>query len=271
MISERVPLLIIKIPDNPRSDCLIRTLSTSKVFDVRIFPAVMYGPEMSEYRINFDFQKVLYGKRLSNGEIGCAISHREAQNILANSILGGVILEDDARISDLSKFEEVVWKFLNSEENNCSVLSLLPWNHRVQQLDSINAEHDFYKLLGQTPLNVGYALTRKAALDIAAGNLECAFLPDWPPNRSDFFTTINGVALHGDAETSSVLDLYGRDKLPRRYGLRKFLIYPYFESRGFFPTFSQYFKLMILPSITWRIDNARFSVKQKKLKLSFFR
>ena len=271
MINERVPLFVIKIPDNSRSDKLINTLSTSKVFDVRIFPAVMYQPEMREYRINFEFQKVLYGKILSNGEIGCAISHREVQKILANSTLGGVILEDDARISDLSKFEEVVWEFLKTEDKNFSVLSLLPWNHRVQQLDPIDAGFGFYKLFGQTPLNVGYALTRNAALDIAAGNSESAFLPDWPPNRSVFFTTINGVALHGDANTASVLDLYGRNKLPRRHGLRKFLIYPYFANRRFFSKLSQYLKIMILPSITWRIDNARFSVKQKISKPRLFR
>lgn len=261
----KIPLFIIKIPNSPRSDKLIQTLLSSNVFDVRTFPAVMFDSSMTKYAINYEFQRVLYGKELSSGEIGCAISHQEAQSILANSVQGGVILEDDARVPNLAKFEKVVATFLNSEESKVSVLSLLPWNHRVKQLDSTGAKCGFYKLLGQTPLNVGYALTKKAAQDLAASNLEYAFLPDWPPNHTHFFTTINGVVIHGDNETTSILDFYGRKKLSRRYGLQKFLIYPYFMYKKYFSSFSQYLIIMIFPSITWRIDNFRFSMKRKTL------
>jgi hypothetical protein len=183
---------------------------------------------------------------------------------LAKSILGGVILEDDARIPDLTKFEEIVSTFLTSEARNVSVLSLLAWNHNVRQLNSTNARNNFYKLLGQTPLNVGYALTKRAARDLAGSNLEYAFLPDWPPNRAHFFTTIDGVIIHGDEETTSILDLYGRNKLSRRYGFQKILMYPYFKSKKYFSSPIQYLQLMIFPSITWRIDNLRFSMKQKR-------
>ena len=262
--SEIIPLLIIKIPNNSRSDKLIQTLSVSKVFDVRIFSAVMFQPTMEEYEINYGFQRALYGKELSNGEIGCAISHRESQSILANSILGGIILEDDARIPNLAEFEAITTTFLNSEKNNASVLSLLPWNHKVRNLGAISQNYSFYKLLGQTPLNVGYALTNKAARDLAASNPECAFLPDWPPNSSHFFTTVGGVVIHGDDETTSILDLYGRNKLPRRYEIKKFLIYPYLINAKYFSSLLQYLKIMIFPSITWRIDNSRFSMRQKR-------
>ena len=260
----KIPLFIIKIPNNPRSDKLIQTLLSSSVFDVRTFPAVMFESNMTEYAINYNFQKALYGKVLSKGEIGCAISHQETQSILAKSIQGGVILEDDARIPNLSKFEESVTTFLTSEENNVSVLSLLAWNHSVRQLDSNDAKCNFYKLLGQTPLNVGYALTKRAARDLAESNLEYAFLPDWPPNHAHFFTTIDGVIIHGDKGTTSILDLYGRNKLPRRYGFQKFLMFPYFKSKKYFSSPFQYLKVMIFPSITWRIDNLRFSMKQKR-------
>ena len=262
--SKKIPLLIIKVPNSSRSDRLIQTLSSSKVFDVRIFSAVMFQSTMEEYEINYGFQRALYGKQLSNGEIGCAISHRESQSILANSIQGGIILEDDARIPSLAKFEAAVTTFLNSEENNASVLSLLPWNHKVRKLGTINQSNSFYQLLGQTPLNVGYALTKKAAQDLAASNPECAFLPDWPPNSSHFFTTVGGVVIHGDDETTSILDLYGRNKLPRRYEIKKFLIYPYFVNRKYFSSLFQYLKIMIFPSIIWRIDNSRFSMRQKR-------
>ena len=263
---ERIPLFIIKIPNNPRSDKLIQTLSTSKVFDLKIFPAVMYEPSMAEYEINYEFQIALYGKKLSNGEIGCTISHRETQSMLANSIAGGVILEDDARIPNLEKFEAAVTAFLISEVSNASVLSLLPWDHKVREIDANSLGHNYYKLIGQTPLNVGYALTKKAALDLSTSNLQCAYLPDWPPNNSHFFTTIGGSIIHGDNETSSILDLYGRNKLPRRYGLQKFLVYPYIRNREYFSSIFEYLKIMILPSITWRIDNSRFTMKLKKVR-----
>jgi GR25 family glycosyltransferase involved in LPS biosynthesis len=220
---------------------------------------------MTDYEVNYQFQRALYGKELSCGEIGCAISHQETQSILADSIQGGVILEDDARVPNLAKFEKVVTSFLSSEENKVSVLSLLPWNHKVRQLNKVDARYGFYKLLGQTPLNVGYAITKKAALNLAVSNLEYAFLPDWPPNQAHFFTTIAGVVIHGDDETISILDLYGRNKLPRRYGFQKFLIYPYFTNKKFFSSLFQYLKIMIFPSITWRIDNARFSRKRKRI------
>jgi len=260
----KIPLFVIKIPNSPRSDKLIQTLSNSNVFDVRTFPAVMFQSSMANYPVNYQFQRALYGKELSRGEIGCAISHQETQSILADSIRGGVILEDDARIPNLANFEKVITSFLNSEENKVSVLSLLPWNHKIRQLDTTDARYGFYKLLGHTPLNVGYAITKNAAQDLATSNLEYAFLPDWPPNQAHFFTTIAGVVIHGDDQTTSILDQYGRNKLPRRYGIQKFLIYPYFTKKEYFSSLFQYLKILIFPSITWRIDNARFSRKRKR-------
>ena len=262
---QKIPLFIIKIPNNPRSNKLVETLSKSKIFELIIFPAVMYQSSMTEYDVDYEFQRSLYGKKLSNGEIGCAISHCDIQTQLADSLIGGVILEDDARIPNLERFEAAVTTFLISKRSSASILSLLPWDHTVKKIDAIDLNIDFHKLFGQTPLNVGYALTQKAALELSTSNLKYAFLPDWPPNNANFFTTLSGVLIHGDKDTSSVLDLYGRNKLPRRYGLQKFLIYPYIKNRKYFSSLFRYMKIMILPSITWRIDNSRLTIKNKKV------
>lgn len=262
---EKIPLFVIKIPNNPRSNKLVETLSKSKIFELIIFPAVMFQPSITDYEVDYEFQKILYGKKLSNGEIGCAISHREIQTQLANSVKGGVILEDDARIPNLERFEAAATTFLNSKRSSASVLSLLPWDHTAKKIDAIDVKFDFYKLFGQTPLNVGYALTQKAALELSTSNLKHAYLPDWPPNNANFFTTLSGVVIHGDKDTSSVLDLYGRNKLSRRFGLQKFFIYPYFQNRMYFSSVFEYLKIMILPSITWRIDNLRLTIKNRKV------
>ena len=71
----KIPLVIIETPNGGRSTKLIEQLKYNTLFDLIIFKAIMYSSEQKTlYAPNVNKQKLVYGQRLSLGEIGCAIT-----------------------------------------------------------------------------------------------------------------------------------------------------------------------------------------------------
>jgi GR25 family glycosyltransferase involved in LPS biosynthesis len=262
--SAKIPVVIIEIPGSARSKKLIQQLSKSEILDINIFEAVMFKRSMTNFAPNFAKQHLLYGRELSDGEIGCAISHyliQEAHREKSQSI---VVLEDDARIPNLNAFENIIKRFIESKNETNSILSLLPWNLNSRIEEKRYPRHASHRLFGRTPLTVGYVITPLAMKELSLANFDFAYLPDWPPSRTKFFTSALGVVDHGDLETFSYIDNGGRQKTSRLTAFRRFSPMTYFGHRSQFRSFEEYFRATYLPSITWRMDNTMVKIFLKK-------
>lgn len=264
-MESRILVIVIQIPGSDRSNKLLQQLSLSSGFETVIFPAVMYKREMKDFSPNFKKHKLLYGRELSDGEIGCTISHCSIYKQYSASKDIIVILEDDARIPDIAEFEELVSDFQNEHSHENAILSLLPWmGERKMPRESIKIR----QLLGRTPLTVGYVITQQAMKELLASNFDFGYLPDWPPSRSSFYVTCRGVISHGDSATFSLIDRSGRRKTQRYLGLLHIFLITYFRSYKSFASFREYCQAAVFPSFTWRID--RFQLLLRKLVERYF-
>jgi len=252
--SERIPVVIIEIPGSARSKKLIQQLSKSEIFEINIFEAVMFNLSMTNFSPNFEKQHLLYGRKLSDGEIGCAISHYLIQKNNSEKLQSIVVLEDDARIPNLNAFEDIIKSFIESKTDTKSILSLLPWNLNQRIEEKKYLRKAFHRLIGRTPLTVGYVVTPLAMKELSSANIDFSYLPDWPPTRTKFFTSVVGVVDHGDPETFSYIDNGGRQKTSRTDAIKRFSPATYFGHRTQFRSFEEYFRATYLLSITWRMD-----------------
>jgi len=260
MNTVKIPAIVIEIPEICRSAPLIEILSKSSVFEIIKLPAVMFQFSKNEYHVDLEHLKVVYGRKMNEGEIGCAISHMHAQEILSKTNFGGIVLEDDARIPDLIKFEDLILRFFgNMKSDEKSLLSLLPWRHRNSVMKTtLGYKSAIYKLTGTTPLTVAYAVNAKAAKELSFANKAIKYLPDWPKNDCTFYTSIDGVVNHGDSKTFSLI---GDRQFKKKFKLKLAIatsIY-FFQNKNHFNEYRNYFGIYFKPFFTWRIDNLKFN------------
>ena len=253
---EMIKIVVLRVPNSVRVLPLENALNTSDKFDVVQFEAVMYDKSMSQFSPNFKKQKVLYRRFLSNGETGCTISHQLIQEKYSIQGKPIVILEDDARIPDLVKFELLIYKFIDEYGKEDAVLSLLPWKSAFVKAGP-ETDLTITRLTGKSPLTVGYVITPKAMASMSAMNSDFSYLPDWPPTETKFYITSEGVINHGDDKTFSLIDQTGRVKSGKVQKMLKLTCVPYVMNRKMFLNFAEYFRFAIKPSFTWRIDNWR--------------
>lgn len=260
---KRIPLIVICIPGSDRKVPLLEKLRGSTIFRVEESSAVMYRRAEPLIHPNFLKQRTLYGRELSDGEIGCAISHQTIWALYSKRHEPIVILEDDARIQDMDKFQSLVVEFLKSYGKENAVLSLLPWKQepRLQNFRPRLDRLPIVKLLGRTPLTVGYVITESAMSVMATANRDFAYLPDWPPTNTKFFTSIVGVISHGDHATYSLIDRTGPRVNEKRYKFYQLSLLPYLCNKRQFSSFLEFCMASWIPSITWRIDQIRVQMK----------
>lgn len=134
MQEDQLLVIIIDTPNSNRSQPLLDIFNSDPRFDIVRLPACMLNTEEDVENQNikvsleaFDF---FHARLMSPQEIGCAISHNRARQLLANSFRGGVVLEDDARITNLDSFYEIAVNFLKSQSEKSSVLSLMFSGHQ---------------------------------------------------------------------------------------------------------------------------------------------
>jgi len=260
---KKIKVIVICVPNSKRADPLLLQLGQSQIFQIEIFSAVMYSRSSSQHKPNFSKQKAVYGRELSDGEIGSAISHFHVQVRCSKDNSLSVILEDDARIKNLKLFEETILDFESMRKNTSSVLTLLPWDPDSTSSYKSHNVPRIIKLAGEPPLTVGYAATSHAMANLGTFNSDFAYLPDWPPNNVNFFTTIPGVISHGDENTESLIDKAGRIKTSRFNRLIRLTLLPYLRNRNLFLNFKEYFQVTIKRSFTWRIDKLKINLELK--------
>ncbi len=203
-------VVIIDTPNSIRSQPLISILSPDSRFDVVRLPACMLSTYADVKNQNIDviletFQ-FLQGRLMSPQEIGCSTSHNRARYLLANSLHGGVILEDDARITNVDSFYESAVNFLENQSDESSVLSMNDF--RASKGLAIEKE-GFQRLVGSPFLAVSYVATPAAARALHKANEPIKTVSDWPRTNIKYFSLFMPLVLHGDNDGLSTIDLDG--------------------------------------------------------------
>ncbi len=266
--AQLIDVIIISTPGSSRIDPLLEVLNKVKYIEVHIVEATMYNSKNDKRAINRRGQRAVYGHELPDGLIGCAISHQNAYQLVAALGNSAIILEDDARIPSLENFEMMVSHFFSSHSKGSNVLSLLPWKHKEPCSGKTFTLNRLLRLVGRTPLTVGYAITLEAAIELSQANPNLKYAPDWPPSCVTYFSSVIGVISHGDLKSGSTIQHVrreaGKSRLKR---LINAVFVDFWRYRGEFSSPKEYFILKIKPSLTWRIDDFRGKRMARKLSL----
>lgn len=264
--SKLIDLIVISTPGSNRAVPLLEVLEKSNLFEIHVLEATMYSAQNDKRAIDRAGQLAVYGHELPDGAIGCAISHQNAYQLIAELGNPAVILEDDARIPNLDNFENTVNLFFSSHKGEPAVLSLLPWNHKQPCSGMTVTTKSFMRLIGRTPLTVGYALTVNVAIELSKTNPGLKYAADWPPGQVAYISSIVGVITHGDLHSGSTIQHVKRDsRFNRVKRLLDTLFVDFWRYRKEFRSFPEYWNLRVTPSFTWRIDDFRGKRRLRKL------
>jgi len=217
-----LPVIILKTPKLERSRVLEATLKGKKNFQVNLLISTMAESLIDLDKLFIDYEteelKLLEGRELNPREIACAYSHNEARAIIANSLSGGIILEDDARLVNLDALYLMVSSFLRTKLGQKAILNLTGFrNNSVSSLNS----HKIHKLFGIPNLAVGYALTPSAALELICSNSPIKYVADWPDTKCKYYVPLSPLVKHGDENNCSTII---KDKNDFRKTNKKILI-----------------------------------------------
>lgn len=215
----KLPLVIIVTPNSKRHVILKNQLLKSDKFEVILLKAIMGYDLKSATEFTVKNELALYGRRLTLNERACAISHRKAREIISKFQIGGVILEDDARIIDFDGFEKYVNSFLSRNINKKSILGLERYIENSIEIADHGKQY-FIPIFAEIPRAVGYALTKVAAIDLANSSRNYSQVSDWPKSRCRFFVLSRGVIKHGDESSGTVIG--DTPKRIFKYTLRNF-------------------------------------------------
>jgi GR25 family glycosyltransferase involved in LPS biosynthesis len=205
----KIPVVIIATPNSERHHPLKQSILTSEAFEVHLIRATM-GSELGEPSISSEKSEIVsYGRVLSQNERACSISHQRARHLIAESELGGIIFEDDARVVNLATLQQAVQKFLELHVGKKSILGLLQYENRP--FLGTNSRHfnevKIIPLLKECPLAVATVFTPFAARELAAMADRKSQLADWPLSKCRFYFLARGCIMHGDSQTESVIGL----------------------------------------------------------------
>ena len=265
---EYIDVFIICTPGSDRAVPLLDALNKSKILKVQKIEATMYARKSHNDEIDWQGQRAIYGSELPDGLIGCAMSHQNAFKRVVDLGRGAVILEDDARIPNLEKFETLVSRFLLEYLTGRYVLSLLPWNHSEACLKKSIPSNGLFTLRGNTPLTVGYVLTSDAAKELSAANPRFKYAPDWPPSSVVYLSSLVGVINHGDQQSGSVIQHLQRKRGLSRLGkFFRIMFLDFWQFRREFHSPMEYLRMKVRPSLTWRLDDKRAKHALRRLKV----
>ena len=127
-------VLIVGDKEGQRIQPLLKMFLNDERFDVENWDSV-YLKSFSDIQLidsGFNVEKsIAYTLReLTLGEIGCSLAHNRARQYLAANELGGVILEDDARIPNLDYFfDSLRLVFLTGRSTILNVQILRPFSN----------------------------------------------------------------------------------------------------------------------------------------------
>ncbi|CAN2231177.1 hypothetical protein MCEIIB161_00031 [Candidatus Planktophila dulcis] len=261
-LDDKLIVVVIATPGSDRKKPLIKSLASNPAIEVIEIMATMLKSDSSELHsltaFNFALSKLIYGRDLAPGEYGCSISNTQARELLAATIHGGVVLEDDARIKDVSEFVRVARNFLSSKNGLEAILSFYDGrDYQPRIKSSLILNRSWIRVLGHTSFTVAYAITPRACRSLVDANTPTVYLADWPPTSAKYYLHTQTLVMHGDNNTGSLISNSGvESRLRPNILLRvKILTFAYFFiNRKAGLTFYQFFFMIWLPRLLYYIN-----------------
>ena len=181
--SQRWTAFIISLPDaHKRRRRLLESLSMSDI-DVEFIDAIdgRRGLSCSQHaEIDFDKMVAVLGRRMTDAECACSLSHlRIYERIIERKLPGAIVLEDDTIWTEqatkcIKAIKPGDVDFLQLDYGVAAVWRFLP------AIKLHSAEIKMCRLAKNAPLANCYVLSNRAALGLAS-NARPIFLPaDWP-------------------------------------------------------------------------------------------
>lgn len=270
MLTNKLLIVVIKTPNSNRYLSIDSALSSDERFKVVYINATMLKSalDLEESKVQFIPEEFLLyeGRMLLPTEIGCADSHNRARLAISESESGGVILEDDARISDIESFFAQCTRFLGTQGGKSSVLSLTGFRAGKFQARGIQEKlsRAFFPLRGHPDLAVAYVITPKAALSLVEANTPIMTVSDWPISKCEYFASAVPPILHGDQTTISTIlqgstEFRYETNLIHKIKLLTFMAF--FRNRHSGIRFTDYLERVYLSRVYWFIDTIYFMIK----------
>jgi GR25 family glycosyltransferase involved in LPS biosynthesis len=259
------PAVVISAPNSNRREYFFSDPKIAKLLSPQFMDATMLDKNYSREDIKLQsltHQKILYGRELLNAEIGCAISNRRAQVIIAGSTNGGLILEDDARFTDLDTLVAVVDKFLIEKKDQAAVLSMYDGRDWDKIKPKFRARRPYLRSISSTSHTVCYALTPLAAGQLIKANAESTFVADWPVTNCKYYTSTLGLVRHGDTSTVSQIDNTGKRsiRLPLTRRLLVLSGFFYFIHSKDIGSFVVFLREIWFPRLRFYLSNFHFFI-----------
>lgn len=253
------PVVVIGAVNSSRLEYFRNHLDFNRVFKPIYIDAVMLKSKDLPSYVNQEtarYQSIIYGRKLLSQEVGCAVSNRNAQILISETDIGGLILEDDARFKDLSALTNLVDNFLEVHRGQSAILSLFDgrdWSLVDYKFRKINP---FLKSISSTPHTVAYALTPLAAMALVNANADFKYVADWPSTNCSYYTATLDLIAHGDSTTISSIDSegirHGHPNISRR--IKVFTGFLFLGNRRDFGKPSNYLKDMWAPRFKYYIS-----------------
>jgi hypothetical protein len=253
-------VFVICTPGSTRAVPLLEQLEFNPRVSLHKMTATMIS-EMSTVsheglRVNTALARVIYGRDLLPGEIGCAISHNIARKSISSLPSGGLVFEDDARISDVESLISDSIKFLEQSADSAKVLSFFTGDSSVGTYSSQGEKIKWSRALGSTPYALAYAITARGARLLYDSNSPVKFVADWPVAAVKFYSSNKKYVRHGEINLPSTIE-HNSDLRKRP---RTFLRVQIFTGLYYFTNFRQvgnfrnYLEWMWLPRVFFHVQ-----------------
>ena len=173
--------------DDLRSAQLV---ALTRIVDDCIFvaPPVVRSTDRSSQLIDEVCSQVLLGRRMTNGEVGCAKGHKQIllrshdEFRLRPNARWVIVAEDDANLDEIS-YRRIIDELCNFWPNTPAVVTFVPEREMSRRTEWIpNEETPKFKVLNRwRKKTVCYALNREACETIVRfAKLPIDYVADWP-------------------------------------------------------------------------------------------
>jgi GR25 family glycosyltransferase involved in LPS biosynthesis len=269
MADRKLFVVVIRTPNSNRYLPIDFSLKDDSRFEIVYVEASMTPSysDISDKNILYSTETFEYfhGRKLMPAEIGCADSHNKARQLIQRRKIGGVILEDDARIISIDAFYLMATNFLTSQVSNPSILNFTGLNQKNLEISNYKFSNNikYVKLWGTPALAVAYALTTRAASDLLQSNIPIKDVSDWPITKCRYFVPLIPQIRHGDLSTLSLIDASNsnfRNKRSKSSKLLDLSIFKFLYKKPCNVKFFYYLQIVYIKRFLWYADRIKYKL-----------
>ena len=241
---------------------LCEKLNQIEEVKVHIIPGVFLNHQsiLEKKAYDSDRAKLLNGRNLTLGEIGCAMAHNECRRLAYSSSNLSIVLEDDVGISNMHLLKQFLNQAVNSiNKHDNIVINLASEGKRNRNhLSLLYKGYKWRGTIGATPLAAAYLLTPRSAGILLEKNTPIANVADWPPTNIKFKKSRAAIFIHQENKTFSLIsDKKGNERrgFSRIKLISIYLGIYYLTKRNLFKGIEDFYISLWLPRIKSMISH----------------